>query len=53
MIVWQDLLGITPDPAPKFVRRYADLRTIMSEAVRAWGADVVSGTYPADEHTYE
>ena len=53
VIVWQDLLGVTADPAPKFVRRYADLRTIMSDAVRAWGEDVVSGNYPADEHTYE
>ena len=53
VIVWQDLLGVTPDPAPKFVRRYADLRTIMAEAVRAWGEDVVGGNYPADEHTYE
>ncbi|MFA7323159.1 MAG: 3-methyl-2-oxobutanoate hydroxymethyltransferase [Candidatus Nanopelagicales bacterium] len=53
VIVWQDLLGVTPDPAPKFVRRYADLRTIMSDAVRAWADDVASGEYPAQEHSYE
>jgi len=53
VIVWQDLLGLTPDPAPKFVRRYADLRTVMSDAVRAWTEDVASGAYPAQEHTYE
>ncbi|MDD2859014.1 MAG: 3-methyl-2-oxobutanoate hydroxymethyltransferase [Candidatus Nanopelagicales bacterium] len=53
VIVWQDLLGLTPDPAPKFVRRYADLRTVMTDAVRAWTDDVASGAYPAQEHTYE
>ncbi|MGQ3505061.1 3-methyl-2-oxobutanoate hydroxymethyltransferase, partial [Enterococcus faecalis] len=28
VIVWQDLLGLTPDPAPRFVRRYANLRDV-------------------------
>jgi len=53
VIVWQDLLGLTPDPAPKFVRRYADLRTVMADAVRAWATDVTTGAYPAKEHSYE
>lgn len=52
VIVWQDLLGLTPDPAPRFVKRYANLREIMGEAVRAWSADVKSGAYPAQEHEY-
>ncbi|CAB4892724.1 MAG: 3-methyl-2-oxobutanoate hydroxymethyltransferase [Actinobacteria bacterium] len=53
VIVWQDLLGLTPDPAPKFVRRYADLRSVMSDAVRAWTEDVSNGTYPTQEQSYE
>lgn len=52
VIVWQDLVGLTPDPAPKFVRRYADVRSSISQAVSAWADDVISGAYPADEHTY-
>ncbi len=53
VIVWQDLVGLTAGPAPKFVKRYADLRTIMTEAVSDWAADVASGAYPADAHTYK
>jgi 3-methyl-2-oxobutanoate hydroxymethyltransferase len=46
-------LGLTPAPRPKFVRAYADVRSIMADAVRAWSEDVVSGAYPAEEHSYE
>ena len=51
VIVWQDMLGLSPS-VPKFVRTYADLRTTMHDAVAQWGADVASGAYPAQEHTY-
>jgi len=52
VIVWQDLLGLTPDPAPRFVRRYANLREVMSEAIGSWVDDVESRSYPTEEHTY-
>ena len=52
VIVWQDLLGLTAEPRPRFVRTYADLRTTMRDAVTAWSDDVRSGAYPAVEHTY-
>ncbi len=52
VIVWQDLVGLTPDPAPRFVKRYADVRTILRDSVEAWNADVVSGSYPTAEHSY-
>ena len=52
VIVWQDLLGLTPDPAPRFVRRYANLREVIAGAVSAWVNDVETRSYPADEHTY-
>lgn len=53
VIVWQDLLGLTSGPAPRFVRRYADLRGVMDGAVRAWAQDVASGTYPSADETYQ
>ena len=53
VIVWQDLLGLTPDPAPRFVRRYANLRSVMSDAIGAWVSDVETREYPTAEHTYE
>lgn len=52
VLVWQDLLGLTPGRAPKFVQPYADLRGIMTTAVQAWAQDVVSGEYPDIDHSY-
>jgi 3-methyl-2-oxobutanoate hydroxymethyltransferase len=51
ILVWQDLLGLNDRPA-KFVRPYADLRSVMSTAVRSWADDVRSGTFPDAEHSY-
>ena len=51
VLVWQDLLGLNPAP-PKFVSPYADLRSVMTDAVTAWSADVRSGTFPDAEHSY-
>lgn len=52
VLVWQDLLGLSGGRGPKFVKRYADLRTTMTEAVNAWATEVVDGTYPDAEHEY-
>ena len=51
VLVWQDLLGLNLNPA-KFVRPYADLRSVMSSAVQAWAGDVVSGAYPDEGTSY-
>ncbi|MFI6731563.1 3-methyl-2-oxobutanoate hydroxymethyltransferase [Nonomuraea sp. NPDC050451] len=51
VLVWQDLMGLTPRPA-RFVKRYADLGAEMDRAVRAFAADVTAGAFPAAEHTY-
>lgn len=52
VIVWQDMAGLTPGRTAKFVRKYADLHGVLLGAVREWADDVVSGAYPAAEHTY-
>jgi 3-methyl-2-oxobutanoate hydroxymethyltransferase len=51
--VWQDLAGLTPGPSPKFVRRYAEVGDVITDAVGRWAADVISGTYPSAEQSYE
>ncbi|NUT44721.1 MAG: 3-methyl-2-oxobutanoate hydroxymethyltransferase [Thermoactinospora sp.] len=51
VLVWQDMMGLTPRPA-KFVKRYFDLGAELDRAVRAFAADVTSGAFPAPEHTY-
>jgi 3-methyl-2-oxobutanoate hydroxymethyltransferase len=52
VLVWQDMMGLTPGRAPKFVKQYADLRTVMTDAVQTWAAEVVAGEYPGPEHGY-
>jgi len=52
VIVWQDLLGLTPGKQAKFVKHYAQMRDTMFESSRAWANDVVNGTYPDTEHSY-
>jgi 3-methyl-2-oxobutanoate hydroxymethyltransferase len=51
VLVWPDLLGLNPKP-PKFVQPYADLRSVMSDAVHRWADDVVSGTFPDEDHSF-
>jgi 3-methyl-2-oxobutanoate hydroxymethyltransferase len=52
VLVITDLLGLTPDPTPRFVKRYADLRSTIGEAVQRFAKDVSEGHYPAPEHEY-
>lgn len=52
VLVWQDLLGLTPGRTPKFVKPYADLRSVMTGAVTAWADDVRAGAYPDLDHSY-
>ncbi|MEU9885370.1 3-methyl-2-oxobutanoate hydroxymethyltransferase [Sphaerisporangium sp. NPDC051011] len=51
VLVWQDLMGLTQRPA-KFVKKYFDLAGEMDHAVRAFADEVVSGAFPAPEHSY-
>jgi 3-methyl-2-oxobutanoate hydroxymethyltransferase len=52
VLVWQDMAGLRDGPAPRFVKRYADLRGVLRGAVDAFAAEVQSGTYPGPEHSY-
>ena len=52
VLVWQDLMGLTPAPGPRFVKRYADLRGLLTSAAREFASEVRSGAYPAPEHSY-
>jgi 3-methyl-2-oxobutanoate hydroxymethyltransferase len=52
VLVLHDLLGITAGRAPRFVKRYAELREEMVAAVAAYAADVRAGAFPGPEHVY-
>jgi len=52
VLVFHDLLGLTFAPPAKFVRRYADVGSVISGAVLAFKDDVKSGGYPSDAESY-
>lgn len=52
VLVFHDLVGLTFQPAAKFVRRYADLGGVIGDAVRRFRDDVAAGGYPADQESY-
>ncbi len=52
VLVIHDLLGLTPDPVPSFVRRYADVGSVIRDAAARFAADVRGGGYPAENEAY-
>ena len=52
VLVFHDVLGIEDRVAPKFVRRYADLKEAGVEGLTAFAADVRSGAFPSDAESY-
>ena len=52
VLVWTDMAGLTPGAGPKFVKRYADLRTVLGDAARAFATEVREGVYPDVERSY-
>lgn len=52
VLVVHDMLGINKGFSPKFLRRYADLHTIMTEAVERYVEDVKSGDFPNENEQY-
>ncbi len=53
VLVWTDMAGLTPGAPLTFVKRYADLRGALADAVRAFSDDVRAGTFPGPEHSFE
>ncbi|MEV5613045.1 3-methyl-2-oxobutanoate hydroxymethyltransferase [Streptomyces sp. NPDC052225] len=51
VLVWTDALGLTGGKMPRFVKQYADLRSVMSDAAKAFAEDVIGGTFPLEEHS--
>lgn len=49
--VWHDMLGLYSDFLPRHARRYADLATVISEALSQYASDVRNGTFPGPEHS--
>lgn len=52
VLVWQDMAGLRRGKAQKFVKRYADLAGVLSDAASAFAEEVRTREFPAPEHAF-
>jgi 3-methyl-2-oxobutanoate hydroxymethyltransferase len=52
VLVLHDLLGLYDRASPRFTKRYAEIGAEIQRALERFAADVRSGAFPAEEHTY-
>ncbi len=52
ILVFHDLLGISNEKTPKFVRKYANIYDISIKAIKEYIKDINSGNFPNDNETY-
>lgn len=52
VLVYADMLGMNKGFKPKFLRQYADLHTVMTDAVQRYVADVKSSDFPNEQESY-
>ena len=52
VLVFHDVLGLYDGRVPKFVRQYAHLADVATEALQHFFADVQEGTFPSDAESY-
>ena len=52
VLVLQDMLGMNKDFSPRFLRRYLDLDSLISDAVKKYSTDIKSGDFPNEEEQY-
>lgn len=53
VLVYQDMLGMFSDFTPKFVKRYANIGEMMTEAFKKYDDEVKNTAFPSAEHTYK
>jgi 3-methyl-2-oxobutanoate hydroxymethyltransferase len=52
VLVIHDILGLCEKYSPKFVKRYADVKAVMADAVSRYIAEVKGGEFPTEEHSF-
>ncbi len=52
VLVWQDMAGLRRPPLARFVKQYADLRTVLGDAARRFAEDVGARDFPGEDHTF-
>lgn len=53
VLVYQDMLAMYPDFKPKFVKQYTQLGSVMKDTFKQYIAEVKSGAFPSEEHTFK
>jgi len=53
VLVINDLIGLSEDPLPKFVKKYAKVSETMKEATKDYVNEVKKGDFPSSEHSYD
>jgi 3-methyl-2-oxobutanoate hydroxymethyltransferase len=52
VLVIHDILGLCEKYSPKFVKRYADVKSIIIDAATRFSTEVKSGDFPTEEHSF-
>lgn len=52
VLVLHDLLGLTPEFHPRFVKRFAEVGETIAQAAAQYAAEVRAGSFPAEQHSY-
>jgi len=52
VLVVADMLGMTTGFSPRFLRRYADLNSVMTDAIAQYVTDVKSNDFPNEKESY-
>jgi 3-methyl-2-oxobutanoate hydroxymethyltransferase len=52
VLVWQDMAGMTSGKAARFVKRFGDVGGELHRAATQYAAEVASGAFPAEEHSF-
>ena len=53
VLVINDLVGLSEEPLPKFVKKYAEIRDLMKRATEEYVDEVRTGSFPSKEHSYD
>jgi 3-methyl-2-oxobutanoate hydroxymethyltransferase len=52
ILVWTDMMGMSTEFRPRFVRRYAELHDVITRGVSAYINDVRNHTFPSADESY-
>lgn len=53
ILVFADIMGLTDSKLPKFVKQYANTKSIMVDALKQYTEEVESSAFPTQEHIYK